>query len=527
MKNREYALIFLIALAVLLAESAVVAVPGYMDAEYYYTGGIQLSSGQGFQEPFLWNYLDDPAGIPHPAFTYWMPLSSLVAALGMVIVAKPDFLAARIFFMLIAAIIPTLTARLSWKLSSRRFTVWLAAGLAVFPGFYTIYMGLTDTFAITMLLGTLFLLLAASPVGRTFTRYFELGVVAGLMHLARADGILWLACGLVLVFAETSARKLRFRQALKVVGMLGGALLVGYLALTSAWYMRNLQLFGSLFSPAGGKALWLSDYNQMFVYPASQLTAQNWLQTGLANIAGARWDALGLNLQTTLAVQGSIFLFPLLLIGFWRLRKENLVRIGAGMWAVTFLVMTLIFPLAGGRGGFFHSGAAFQPLFWALAVEGFVGLIELGVRKRNWKFERAIKGFGAILVFVSLALSLALFLPQIIQEGTSPSPWQKSNAVYQDVERYLAANGALSGAPVAVNNPPGYFLASGRPAVVIPDGDSSSLLEIARKYKISYLVLEENTVNGLLNLYKNPRSLPGLEYITTVDQVRIFRFVGN
>ena len=44
-----------------------------MDAEYYYAGGIRLAEGDGFTENFLWNYLDNPVGLPHPAFTYWMP----------------------------------------------------------------------------------------------------------------------------------------------------------------------------------------------------------------------------------------------------------------------------------------------------------------------------------------------------------------------------------------------------------------------------------------------------------------------
>jgi hypothetical protein len=41
-------------------------VPGYMDAEYYYAGAIRLHEGYGFTQPFLWNYLDEPAGLPHP-----------------------------------------------------------------------------------------------------------------------------------------------------------------------------------------------------------------------------------------------------------------------------------------------------------------------------------------------------------------------------------------------------------------------------------------------------------------------------
>ena len=61
------------ALVVLMLATALQPAPGYMDAEYYYAGGLQLAAGRGFTQPFLWNYLDQPEGLPHPAFTYWMP----------------------------------------------------------------------------------------------------------------------------------------------------------------------------------------------------------------------------------------------------------------------------------------------------------------------------------------------------------------------------------------------------------------------------------------------------------------------
>jgi len=44
--------------------------PGYMDADYYYAGGLQMVNGHGFFEPYLWYYLDDPARLPHPSQAY-------------------------------------------------------------------------------------------------------------------------------------------------------------------------------------------------------------------------------------------------------------------------------------------------------------------------------------------------------------------------------------------------------------------------------------------------------------------------
>ena len=34
-----------------------------------------------------------------------------------------------------------------------------------------------------------------------------------------------------------------------------------------------------------------------------------------------------------------------------------------------------------------------------------------------------------------------------------------------------------------VANPPGFYLASGNPAIAVPDGDENTLLTVARRYQ--------------------------------------------
>ncbi|HRN50538.1 MAG TPA: hypothetical protein PK551_04390 [Anaerolineales bacterium] len=80
MTRKDYLSLFLAGLVVLLLVASLQHSPGYMDAEYYLLTGQQLAAGRGFSEPVVWNYLDTPAGLPHPSHTYWMPLPSLVIA---------------------------------------------------------------------------------------------------------------------------------------------------------------------------------------------------------------------------------------------------------------------------------------------------------------------------------------------------------------------------------------------------------------------------------------------------------------
>jgi hypothetical protein len=106
MSRGSYLLMGILGLLAVCGAAAFQHSPGYMDADYYYMGGTRLAGGYGFTEEILWNYLDDPAGVPHPSHGYWMPLVSLLAAAGMLISGKIEFSSALIFILLAACIPP-------------------------------------------------------------------------------------------------------------------------------------------------------------------------------------------------------------------------------------------------------------------------------------------------------------------------------------------------------------------------------------------------------------------------------------
>jgi hypothetical protein len=158
------------------------------------------------------------------------------------------------------------------------------------------------------------------------------------------------------------------------------------------WLLRNLALFGGPLGPGGSRALWIREYDELFTYPASLLTFDRWAASGWAVILKARMWAAGLNLQTALAVQSLVFLAPLVLWGAWRLRSDLRVRIGALAWLLTFTAMTLVFPYQGARGGFFHSGAALQPLR-AFSPVGLEACLAWAGRLRSWNIPQAHGSF--------------------------------------------------------------------------------------------------------------------------------------
>jgi hypothetical protein len=76
---------------------------------------------------------------------------------------------------------------------------------------------------------------------------------------------------------------------------------------------------------------------------------------------------------------------------------------------------------------------------------------------------------------------------------------------------------------VMVKDPPGYYLASNRDAIVIPDGDIHTLLSVASLYKVRYVILEIDHTQGLNDLYQTPQNKsPNLFFLKTIQNTRIF-----
>src|SRR5512140_3694282 len=116
MKRSELIALFILGLLFNICVAWLQHAPGYMDADYYYDGGLRLVQGQGFTETYLWNYLDNPQSLPHPSNGYWFPLASMIAAVGMFITGQQTFWAARLGFILIVAMVSPISALLCFQI---------------------------------------------------------------------------------------------------------------------------------------------------------------------------------------------------------------------------------------------------------------------------------------------------------------------------------------------------------------------------------------------------------------------------
>jgi hypothetical protein len=517
MNWRHYLILFIVGLTVPFAISRFQHLPGYMDADYYFAGGVELAKGNGFTQPFLWNYLDDPQGLPHPSHTYWMPLASIVSAIGMWGTGQLTYAAGRLPFLLLSACVPLLTAALAFDVSRNRLLAVVSGLLSVFSLYYAPFMPVPDNYALFMLLGGTFLLLA--PRTQKWIP-FALGVLSGFMTLARSDGLLWLGlAGLTVMWkaaVDEEGTRTSFKAWFVRIVPAGLLALLGYFLVMGGWHYRNYTLFDSFLTPGGGRLLWLEEYNQTFSYPASSITRENFLNAGWGAALEDRLNALSSNAGNMFAAQGGIFLFPFILIGLWDQRKEFRTRVALTGWLILLFVMTVVFPFAGARGSFFHAGAALQPYWWAMAPIG-LNIVIKAARKRGMFADNAYVVFQGMLVLLAALMTYYLVDLRVLDN------WASEDGVYASVEEMFLENGISPEVGVIVRNPPGYYISSGRPALALPFGDESIILQVAERYGAGLLVLESSgTFESIQLLYDNPGDTDAFTFLGEVDEAKLY-----
>jgi len=513
MKRRYLFLLFIIGLIFNIGIAWFQHAPGYMDADYYYAGGLRLVQGHGFTESYLWNYLDNPQSLPHPSHGYWFPLASIVAFLGMFLTGQHVFSAARLGFIFVAALVAPVSAFLSYRITSERSFAYAAGLLAVFSGYHAPFMPTTDNFGIFMLLGGLFFIILMRP--ERFAPAL-LGLVTGLMNLSRVDGLVWFAIGGLGIFIIW----LQGKQDKKIRTLLISWMLftLGYFVIMGPWMARNISIWGTPLTPAGSNVLWMRRYDDTFAWPATRVNMQSWLAAGWASAIQGRLNALKLNSFNTIGAQSSFLLFPFILIGLWALRKDLRIRLAVLGWLILFVVMSIIFPFAGSRGSFFHAAAALQTVWFTASVVG-VDVLVAKARAQGHFTPDASQVFRVALVFGMAIMTLYLAYIAIFKND-----WNQFQRIYQRTEEMLAKNGAQPADVVIVANAPGYFVTSGRSAIIVPDENLESVHALADKIKAKFLVLEKTYYTDLMiPVYKNPYIQPGLRYLGEFDEVRVFR----
>jgi hypothetical protein len=131
-------------------------------------------------------------------------------------------------------------------------------------------------------------------------------------------------------------------------------------------------------------------------------------------------------------------------------------------------------------------------------------------RRRRWEQKQAFQVLFGGAVALAAVMTVLIFMRRVVGEGGQVWPWERSQQEYQDAGEVLRALDDNPGL-VAVNNPPGFYLATGLGSVVIPDGSPETLRQVILKYGVEWVILEANHPAGLDELYHDPRQVPWLK----------------
>ncbi len=530
-RAKPYLILFLITALFRIATALPLEQAGYMDASYTIHVAENLARGRGFVEDVLWNYLDNPAGLPHPSNLYWMPLPSLLVA-PLFALFGVSYRVAQIPFILLSSLLPLFTFYVSRRILRRDDYAWAAALFTAFSGFYTIYWVSPDNFTPFALTASACLFAIARGVETKSARWFlAAGILAALSHLSRADGLLLLAVAPLALLtphvSRTTHPSTPLRSAQDASRITHHVLRftfyfsLGYLLLMAPWFLRNYLAIGAPYPSAGTKTLWLTGYDELFRY-ADDLTPQRYLAWGIGNIIESKAVAAARNLFIVTFADLQIFLAPFALIGLWQLRRR-IEMLPFFVYAfLLYLVMTFVFTFPSWRGSMFHSAAALLP-FLALAVPpGLDAAIHwIARRRKTWDAAQATRVFRS--GFVALAIFLAIFLYAQgvfpIGGGSSDIPlWNLRDAEYPAVAQWLDQNARApfddaQGDIVMTVDPPSFYNVSHRRAIVIPTDGVEAIFQAARRYGARYLVLQFDHPAPLDDLYHERTTIPGFERV--------------
>lgn len=469
------------------------------DTAYYWGVARNVIEGRGLVSDALWSYTLPPLVLPRPAFEIWMPLPAFLA-LPVMAVLGTAFGSAQVVSIAVSSLIPVLAWRLAADLAAERGMVpvrarALAVGTGVVASVYgslVLFGTLPDSTApFTVAAVTACILMervARRPgiVRALDGRLVALGVALGLAALVRNEAIWYAAAWVVVAWgaSRTAGGMSRLGALLRLIGT--PAVLA--IAVFAPWAARQWAVFGS---PLPGQAVTNAFSRTPFDVFAWQdpPTLSAWLAQGPGKLVADRVEALWHNLVTVLLLP-AIPVGPVGLVALpWILRSAVLRPLLIG-GALTFLATTLLFPVATTWGTFLHAAGPIHVLLVVSATAGLDALVARIGRARRWRPSSAVIG-PAFLVGVAVPF-LAITVSGIGAIAREAGARYEALAV-----RLEAAGVSLEAAgPVIADHPIWIAEALRVPALALPDELPESVLDLARTFGATLLVLDSEPAHG-------------------------------
>ncbi len=485
--------LFVLALATRLVLIALFADPAYPDSYYYVDVARAIADGRGLQVDFVWIFAEVGGVIPAiptlpiASNAHWMPLASFVQV-PFIWLLGPSPIASALPF----ALIGSLAAPLAWAIgrdAGLRPLVCVGAGvLTALPALALVFMTQPDNFSLYQPLVAAALWMAARGL-KGHPRSFAIGgLLIGLATLSRNDGLL-VGATLGLAFLYDRWRAWRSGGSRRPAIPLWAAVACFglFLAVMAPWWIRQLEVFGQLSpSTASGKVLYIRSIEEWnsITTPA---TLDHLLGQGLGPLVLSRIGGFvaAVGIFTTLIAGG--ILLPFMLIGAWAKRRSvdfgPFFTYAAILFAFSAIVSAIHVP----GGTFIHSAVALAPHAYLLTIEGIaVAVGWIAVRRPRWNRETATRIFATAAIGFAVVSALGAAL-------AVQGRWRLERTERLAVAAALDLAGAAPDARLMSLDAAGFRYQTGHGGVVTPNDPLDTIEQVARAYRIEWLVIERDS----------------------------------
>lgn len=496
--------LYLLALIIRIVAAEQIPFPTTEPSAYYADVARNLVGGDGLVSHGVWSFATAPLVVPKPAFELWLPMSTFVTAVPMLVLGT-GYAAAQLGGALLGALVAPLAwavgreAAHSTSLDARRGgAVAIASGLlaavlsplvlgAVVPDSYM-------PFTIFVLVGALLTprvlgIRDGRPdvAGRHRLSGVGLGVAMGLAYLSRQE-VIWLGLT-VLLMAWWVGRPASLGTRMR--GMIARLwpVALGGLVVVLPWLIRNHLDLGSFFPGQAVENMFLIRNEDIFAFrdrPDAAAYLGQGLGTVLANPVLASWDTVLDVIAFTAFPVGIVGL--LALVGLRRspaLRRPTALLVLLICSGLTFVSTMLLFPVATLWGTFLHASG---PLLVALIVVSALGgdaLLARISRVREWEKPNVIL---APIALISMAGLLAVF--QLHVFSTQSHEAQRRYQEIASATRTVAERDGVSIPATVISDHPMWVAdALDSNAVALPDEDLDSILQLSGVFDAPWLIV--------------------------------------
>lgn len=504
MKTRtQLLLICLGALALRLALVNWVEHPGIADPNHYYNLGRELATGHGFQIDYIWHYYNPPDAVVHP-IDWWMPLTGLIAASSMVVlgVSVP---AALLPFILLGVLLPVVTFFAARQFAcSPKASLFAAAAAGVLPEFYLNSLRTNTVIPNTLLVSAAVVCFTAWWQRGDRRGLLASGGLVGLAYLTRSENTLLipalaLSAALYWRLGRAALHRAQWRALLGALGLAGLVVL--------PWLLRNLDVWGWATFPDQQRLFFWTDIRHHFAYNYpltfdTMLAEQGWRgalgKRVFEMLASVKIMITNLDILALVVIGGGLLVMA-------RREWDRLLTLTPVLLALggMFVFYTALAPYLSQGGSFKKAHLALVPL-----------LIPLGAYALEQAIPDARLRHGAMVLIVML---LALNAVEMMRADI-----RFTNAYLDTMEDVVEQARALpdtNGDGELVLMAQDQFMLSflGVKSVQIPMNDRATILEVAQRYQVDYLVMPPARP-ALDPLYHGPATDPRFVPVAQVDE---------